>query len=87
MTPQERRPTRICPGMPSLQHLHLSPANHRLHKVCIGHADDLAIMHVDGDWQTVEVVLTKQMASAGEYLQTWKLQLSTIKTVSILTTG
>jgi len=24
------------------------------------HADDLAIMHADGDWQTVEGVLSKQ---------------------------
>jgi len=23
MTPQERQPTGICPGVPSLQHLHL----------------------------------------------------------------
>jgi len=31
--PQERRPTGICPGNPSLQHLW--PVNHRLQKVCI----------------------------------------------------
>jgi len=35
------------------------------------YADDLAIMHADGDWQEVEGVLTKDMASGGEYLQTW----------------
>ena len=46
------------------------------------YADDLAIMHADGDWQEVEGVLTKDMASVGEYLQTWKLKLSTTKTVS-----
>ena len=48
------------------------------------YADDLAIMHADGDWQTVEGVLSKDMATVGEYLQlqTWKLNLSTIKTVS-----
>ena len=34
-TPQERCPTGICPGAPSLQHLHLWPANHRFQKVCI----------------------------------------------------
>ena len=39
-------------------------------------------MHVDGDWQAVEGVLTRDMASIGEYLQTWKLKLSTTKTVS-----
>ena len=46
------------------------------------YADDLAIMHVDGDWQAVEGVLSKDMATLGEYLQTWKLKLSTTKTVS-----
>jgi len=45
-------------------------------------ADDLAIMHADGDWQTVEGALSKDMATQGEYLQTWKLKLSTTKTVS-----
>ena len=46
------------------------------------YADDLAIMHADGDWQAVEGVLTKGMATVSEYLQTWKLKLSTTKTVS-----
>jgi len=36
-------------------------------------------MHADGDWQAVEGVLTKYMAIVGEYLQTWKLKLSTTK--------
>ena len=45
-------------------------------------ADDLAIMHADGDWQAVKGALTKDMATLGEYLQTWKLKLSTTKTVS-----
>jgi len=44
--------------------------------------DDLANMHADGDWQAVEGVLSKEMATVGEYLQTWKLKLSTTKTVS-----
>jgi len=37
MTSPEWRPTRICPGTPSLQHLriHMRLANHRLQKVCI----------------------------------------------------
>jgi len=39
-------------------------------------------MHADGDWQAVEGVLTKDMATLGEYLQTWKMKLSTTKTVS-----
>ena len=32
---EERRPTWICPGSPSLQHLYLWPAKHCLQKVCI----------------------------------------------------
>ena len=39
-------------------------------------------MHADGDWQAVEGALTKDMATVGEYLQTWKPKLSTAKTVS-----
>ena len=34
-TPQEWRPTGICPGAPTVQHLHLRPANHHLQKVWI----------------------------------------------------
>jgi len=45
------------------------------------YADDLAIIHADGDWQAVEGVLTNDMATIGEYLQTWKLKLSTRKNV------
>jgi len=46
------------------------------------YADDLAIMYADGDWLAVEGVLSKDMATLGEYLQTCKLKLSTTKTVS-----
>ena len=46
------------------------------------YAANLAIMHADGDWQAVEGVLTKDMATVGHYLQTWKLKLTTIKTVA-----
>jgi len=35
------------------------------------YADDLAIMHADGDWQAVEGALSKDMTTLGEYLQTW----------------
>jgi len=45
------------------------------------YVDDLAIMHADGDWQAVDGALTKGMAMLGECLQTWKLKLSTTKTV------
>jgi len=43
------------------------------------YADNLAIMHADGDWQAVERALNKAMAMLGEYLQTWNLKLSTTK--------
>ena len=42
----------------------------------------LAIVHVDGDWQVVEGVLRKDMATLGEYIETWKLKLCTTKSVS-----
>jgi len=45
------------------------------------YADDLAIMHADGDWHAVEGALSKDMATLCKYLQTWKLKLSTTKTV------
>jgi len=38
-------------------------------------------MHADGDWQTVEGVVNKDMATIGKYLQTWKLKLRTTKTM------
>ena len=38
-------------------------------------------MQADGDWQTVEGVLSKDMAALGEYLQTWQLKLNTTKAV------
>jgi len=45
------------------------------------YAEDLTIMPAGGDWQAVEGVLSKDMATVGEYFQTWKLKLSTTKTV------
>jgi len=44
----------------------------------------LIVMYADGDWQVVEWVLRKDMATVSEYLQTWKLELSTTKTVSAI---
>ena len=46
------------------------------------YADYPAIMHADGDWQAVEGVLCKDMATVDEYILTWKLKFSTTKTVS-----
>jgi len=34
------------------------------------YADDLTIMHADGDWLAVEGALSKDMATLAEYLQT-----------------
>jgi len=34
------------------------------------YTNDLATMHVDGYWQAVEGVLSKDMATTGKYLQT-----------------
>jgi len=39
---------------------------------------------MDGGWQAVEGVLSKDMATVGEYLQICKLKLSTTKTVSAI---
>jgi len=47
------------------------------------YAVDLAVMHANGDWQAVERVLRKDMATVGEYLQTGKLKPSTTKMVSV----
>jgi len=41
-------------------------------------------MHADGNCQTAEGVLSKDMATVVEYLQTWKLNLNTTKTVSVV---
>ena len=48
------------------------------------YADDLAIMHADRDRQAVEGVLSKGIATVDEYLQAWKLKLSTTKTVQVV---
>jgi len=42
----------------------------------------ITTLHADEDWQAVEGALSKDIATLGEYLQTWKLKLSTMKTVS-----
>ena len=46
------------------------------------YTDDIAIMDADGDWLAMDGVLSKDMPTRGEYLQTWKLKLSTTKSVS-----
>jgi len=69
--PQERHPTGICPG-PHLFNIYISDLR-TTGPIKYEYTDNLAIMHADGDWQTVEGVLTKDMATVGEYLQTSKL--------------
>jgi len=63
---------------PLLFNINISDLPTTVSRKC-AYADDLKIMHADGDWQAVEVVLSKDMATVGEYLQTWKLKLSTTK--------
>ena len=78
--PQERRPARIHPGTPSLQHLHLCLANHRLQSVCIHQPPSNHACW----WRltiTVEGVLSKDMATVGQYLQILNVKLSTTKAV------
>jgi len=41
-------------------------------------------VHADGDWKVVERVLSKDMATIGEHLQTWQLKFSTTKMVSAI---
>jgi len=39
-------------------------------------------MHANGDWQVVEGLLSKDIVTVDENPNTWKLKLSTTKTVS-----
>jgi len=75
-----RRPTGICPGA-LLFNIYISDLQNTVSSK-YAYADDLAIMHADGDWQAVEGVLSKDIATVCEYLQTWKLKISTTATVS-----
>ena len=70
------RPTGIYPGAIYISDLPTTISGK------YAYADDLAIMRADGDWLAVEGALSKVMATLGKYLQTWKLKLSTTKTVS-----
>ena len=62
---------------PLLFYIHMPTAVSRKYT----YAYDLAIVHTDGDWQAVEGVLSKDMASIDEYLQTLKLKTSITQTV------
>jgi len=80
MTPQERSRSVIIPGA-LLFNIYIYDLPTTISRK-YAYADDLAIIHADGDWQAVEGVLSKDMATIGECLQTWKLKLSTTITVS-----
>ena len=46
------------------------------------YADDLALVHMAGDWRTLEKTFSQDMATLQTYLQKWRLKLSETKTVS-----
>ena len=46
------------------------------------YADDLAILHSDGDWRSLERTLSQDMQTLTNYFQIWRLKLSTTKTMS-----
>ena len=40
------------------------------------YADDPALVHIAGDWRTLEKTLSQDMATLQTYLQKWKLKLA-----------
>ena len=46
------------------------------------YADDMAILHSTGDWQTLKGTLTQDMKTLSSYLQKWKRKLIVNKTVT-----
>ena len=48
------------------------------------HADDLALLYASRDWKVVENTLSQDMTTLVAYLQTWRLKLSNIKTVTAI---
>jgi len=51
---------------PLLFNIYISELPTNVSRKC-AYADDLAIMHADGNWQAVEGVLSKNKATVGEY--------------------
>ena len=47
-----------------------------------GYADDLALLKVHQDWNTIEETLTQDMSILSSWLKQWRLKLSEAKTVS-----
>ena len=46
------------------------------------YTDDLALLHSSGNWKDLEGTLSQEMSTLSAYLQTWRLKLSHIKTVT-----
>ena len=46
------------------------------------YADDLALVHIAGNWRTLEKTFSQDMATLQTYLQKWRLKLSETKTMS-----
>ena len=46
------------------------------------YADDLALLHSSGNWRDLEGTLSQNMSTLLAYLQTWRLKLSHIKTLT-----
>ena len=46
------------------------------------YADDLALLHSFEKWKDLEGTLSQDMCTLSAYLQTWRLKLSHIKTVT-----
>ena len=46
------------------------------------YADDLALLHFSGNWRDLEGTLSQNMSTLLAYLQTWRLKLSHIKTLT-----
>ena len=47
------------------------------------YANDLALLYSSDDWKDLEGVLSQDMTTISTYLQTWRLQLSHTKTVTM----
>ena len=46
------------------------------------YADDLALLHSSGNWKDLEGTLSQDISTLSAYLQTWRLKLIRIKTVT-----
>ena len=46
------------------------------------YADGLALLHFSGNWKDLEGTLSQDMSTLSAYLQTWRLKLNHIKTMT-----